>query len=595
MRVRSSYKIIILLLILTGVGLVLRVQGVSFGLPYLYHQDERVTIGVVVKFGLGDLNPHYFWHPNLLHYLLFLLYGIYFFIGKLIGIFTTVTDFKDLFISNPTTFYLIGRVTGAIFGTATIPLLYLLGKRIYNKSVGLLAAFFLTFTFLHVRNSHYTRHDIPVTFFIVFSYIFIYRMFKTGKLKDYLLAGFVSGLAISTNWNAGVLVASIFTGHLLRILNPQKSLDIKTVFLNKKLFLCYFSLLVAVGLTSPYLFLDFNSAFPDFLHLFERATLVKTSGMPISKTGWWVYITYYLRIGMGIPLLILSICGVLLTVARRQKIDIILLNFPAFYYLLVGSVHGCTFAEYVIPMLPFLCLFAARFLCGVILKVNLRYSNKIRNILLLAVSTLVIFVPARYSIYHNYLLHQKDTRTLAKEWVEQHIPAGTTIAMERYIAINSWLPPLSESKEQNNEILKEIIKINPDKGKMRAALLTLPYPKITYNIIEIVDKFNILEKYENYYDFDKLISQGVRYVVLSSFWYDTYDKLNNMYEVERFYREIEARATLVKEFKPFRNGVEPFVQDHASHTPLVGVAKLIRPGPVIKIYKITAAGNYNLQ
>jgi len=54
----------------------------------------------------------------------------------------------------------------------------------------------------------------------------------------------------------------------------------------------------------------------------------------------------------------------------------------------------------------------------------------------------------------------------------------------------------------------------------------------------------------------------------------------------KFYKELETKATLVKVFKPFKDNQDPFVQDVASYTPFTNVTKLIRPGPVIKIYKL---------
>jgi hypothetical protein len=47
-------------------GLVLRVWGITFGLPYLYHPDEPLGVSVAINMvKTGDLNPHFFGYGSL--------------------------------------------------------------------------------------------------------------------------------------------------------------------------------------------------------------------------------------------------------------------------------------------------------------------------------------------------------------------------------------------------------------------------------------------------------------------------------------------------------------------------------------------------
>ena len=132
-------------------GFVVRFYGVQFGLPEIYHADEPMVVNHAVAYGSWDFNPHYFKLPPLLSYSLFFLYGIYFVLGYIVNVFNSISEFEMLFLTDPSSFYLIGRtVFGVIFGTATIYLVYLLALQLCGgKKVAILSALFLALSFLH--------------------------------------------------------------------------------------------------------------------------------------------------------------------------------------------------------------------------------------------------------------------------------------------------------------------------------------------------------------------------------------------------------------------------------------------------------------
>ena len=155
-------------LVLIAVSLAIRLWGVNHGLPSSYYSDERHFINRAMGFGTGDLNPHWFHKPALYMYLLFFEYGLFFLVGKITGMFGTIHDFARLYVNNPSSFLIIGRVTTALFGTATVLLIYKLGKKMYGSGIAFVAACFLAFTFAHVKCSHDVKADIPAAFFAIF-------------------------------------------------------------------------------------------------------------------------------------------------------------------------------------------------------------------------------------------------------------------------------------------------------------------------------------------------------------------------------------------------------------------------------------------
>src|SRR3989338_8596200 len=113
-------------------ALLLRVWGINFGLPDLYHADDPIFVNHAMAYGTGDFNPHFFKIPPLVSYLLFVVYTFYFLIGKGLGCFSTVDNFADLFLANSTSFYLIARILfGTVIGTFTVYFLYRLAKKYF--------------------------------------------------------------------------------------------------------------------------------------------------------------------------------------------------------------------------------------------------------------------------------------------------------------------------------------------------------------------------------------------------------------------------------------------------------------------------------
>ena len=91
------YSGTVLMLGILALGLALRLAGVSFGLPHLYHADEPIVVNHALAYGTGDFHPHFFKIPPLVSYLLFLFYGLSYLVGKGIGLFQNVGDFELLF------------------------------------------------------------------------------------------------------------------------------------------------------------------------------------------------------------------------------------------------------------------------------------------------------------------------------------------------------------------------------------------------------------------------------------------------------------------------------------------------------------------
>ncbi|MHB0858445.1 MAG: ArnT family glycosyltransferase, partial [Anaerolineae bacterium] len=97
------------------------------------------------------------------------------------------------------------KVAGAIAGVVTLPVIYLLGKELYSREVGLYAALLLSVSHWHtiVCRTGYRAATLPLVLGLLW-YVLL-RAFKTGRRGLYMLAGLFLGLGFYT-YNAFMIV-----------------------------------------------------------------------------------------------------------------------------------------------------------------------------------------------------------------------------------------------------------------------------------------------------------------------------------------------------------------------------------------------------
>jgi len=416
----DRYKKVILLT-LVFFGLLLRLWGIKQDLPYNYYGDESDLIYYSLKFGTGDLNPHWFVWPTLFPYFLFFSFCIFYVVGMVSGWFNNTTDFLYLYFQDPSTFFLIGRITAAILGTTSIFLVYSLAKKTYNENTGLISAAIFTFLPLPVEYSHYAVVDTPLVFMILLSFIFIINIFLYGRLKDYLFSGFFSGLAMGTKYIPIFLVLPIFLAHFFA--HHKKKLF--GVVFNKKIILCFLFMFLGFFLACPFAIVDF----PKFISDIKGQILcAKIGTFGWEKVNPYVYhLTYNLSNALGLPLLIIAAISLLYLTVRRKKIDLILFIFPTVYFLLFAGLDKNPYARFMLPVIPFLTIFSGSFLSGLKDAFSKRYrkTNAYFSIFLV----LLLLIPIFKTIKKDLIFSLPDTATLAKEWIEKNIPVGSKILL----------------------------------------------------------------------------------------------------------------------------------------------------------------------
>jgi hypothetical protein len=92
--------------------------------------------------------------------------------------------------------YMTIKLTSALIGIASIPAMYLFGKELAGREVGLLAAFLLAVSKWHIILSRLGYRTVLVPLFVIMVMYFLARGLRRGHLLDYGLAGVMLGLGM---------------------------------------------------------------------------------------------------------------------------------------------------------------------------------------------------------------------------------------------------------------------------------------------------------------------------------------------------------------------------------------------------------------
>ena len=100
------------------------------------------------------------------------------------------------------------RLLSAIVGIIAIPAMYVLGKELYNRRVGLIAAAFTTFNFYNIFYSQEARGYIFAFLFTCISFIFFIRALRDPSWKTGFWYGIVTSSLVYTHYYGFFIVLS---------------------------------------------------------------------------------------------------------------------------------------------------------------------------------------------------------------------------------------------------------------------------------------------------------------------------------------------------------------------------------------------------
>jgi 4-amino-4-deoxy-L-arabinose transferase-like glycosyltransferase len=545
---RVPYETLILLALILA-AFFLRVWGITFGLPYLYHWDERnmFALRVIDFMAGGEILLKDLATEGLYKWVLGIGYGLWYLAGHLLGTFPSFTDFKDWVLDDPSGIMLFGRLIAAWAGTVTCVVLYKAGRWTYGRQEGLLAAILLAGVFLHVRDSHYAFDDIPLAFMATVAFYCSARVLRRGYRRDYLLAGLSAGLASATKFSGLAVIFLPLLAHLLR--SKAQGRPYREWLFARPLLEAYLVAALALAIGTPYTWLYWPQTLT-YLSQISQYNIAPPDKVEPDNG----YLFYLISLGWGAGWLMaaLMLLGVGLAFWRHKNEDLLALCAPLIVYGFIGR-YNLPIARFMLPIYPFLALLAAR--CLVAAVAFIAHSERQRLLLTSAAMVVLLGQPLANSLRCDYIFTQKDTRTLAKEWIETNIPPESILVVER-----TGSPPL-------HDLYKSPAK-DGEPGYWIYGIQAFG-----------LDMDNTVQTYLN---------EGFQYAIINSYMHDMVLRDPELEQKRRReYAFLEQFGQLAAEFTPYRGD---FKQPLATSLeqglgPLIDVWDRERPGPIIKIYK----------
>ena len=533
---KKTFNIFLVLLLVISVFL--GAYGMNADLPYSRAAVEIAIVGMSVKLGTGDLNPHIFNYPALFMYILFFLYGIFFILGKVFGFFPNVQAFQDLYFKDATAFYMIARSVTLLFMAGSVFLTYRIAKRLFNKKIATLAAIFMTFNITNVQLSHYATTDVPVLFFFLLALLFIVEIIEDRNLKTYLMAGFFVGIATAVKYQALFLSFSIILAHFLSF---KKNKGLKKMIFTRKLPLSGLACFLGFFLGSPFCILDFKSFLADFAKMSKIVSSPMYGFVTYRVDGFLpVYIIKtLLPFAMGIAMTAVSLAALIYAIKKHTKADILFLGtIVIFLTYIVASNWTFLKPRHIIHLFPLFFILTGRLLYDVSSMIF-----KEKRSLFLGVAVFLLLVPSFCHIWsYEKGIAAKPVWIKAKEWIESNIPASTKIAIQDGI-------PINPNEKAVMRRLKEIQAENIGKGtKLRAMLTNRHLFSKVYDIYELPYPWR-LDYDDSDFDFDDHAKKGVRYFVFTK-ELSNYFNESDKYPVQlAYYDSVKENCVLIKKLK----------------------------------------------
>lgn len=462
MKGKINYPIL-LITSLVLVHLYLALRGISVG----WHPDEwRITLETLAMGQSRSIISQSVNYPLFFRYLLLIIFGGWYLIGYAFKIFHSSADFALLFFNNPSLFLMIPRIVNVIIGCATIILTYFVGKKIFNKKTGVVAAVFSAVEYQLFSQSLVGLHQslaalstLPIFYFLN-SYLY-----KPTKRNLYLLSIF-TGIGASIHHTTILFLPVIL---IVLIINLKKTSFGK----NLHVYLIAFFLGIFFSILGNLNWIFHFQESLRFLHLGEDVSKIAFSSHQFfSYTIPSFFLWFFSELTKQDYVLgfLMFISSLTFVIKREKKYLIIFIFFITYNIYFYNWAYR--WLHILIGIIPIMTIFAADLAISISDKVNKKFVYVIIPL---------ITIPSVISIISLTIDHNKiDTRTTAVDWIENNIPVDDNIAIDwsAYSPIIPSTPPVyllnPTAKDFFNNSLPEELK-NKLSGKAG-----------TYNIVESI-------------------------------------------------------------------------------------------------------------
>jgi Dolichyl-phosphate-mannose-protein mannosyltransferase len=544
-RVPADWPALVGLAVVLVAGLALRLVSIGHGLPFSFHADEafHFTKRAIAMVRHGDLDPRYFQNPSGFTELVYVAERVRFLAFRPFG---SGAELLARWRTDPTPIWVTARVVAALTCMVGVAAVFAVGRRLWNASVGLVAAALLSFAFLPVAYSRYALTDVGVFAPVALAALAVVLIAEDGRRRWFVAAGAAVGLACGFKYTAGVLVVPLALAVVVRARRDEALAVLVSAAL------AVAAAVVVFLVTTPYFALDLDRA------LYQIKVQARNADVPKvgqAREGPFGFYLHSLTWGLGWAAAVAAALGVVLEARRRPWRALLLALVPVvlFAYLCTGERY---FARWMLPAYPVLALFAGIAVARVAAALAGRPAIRAGVLVLLTAGLLV--QPLVADVHVAKVLGRTDTRQLTRDFLARTLPDGGRFVVEPAVPAR-WTPPG-----------RRAVFGPPPKSA------TLRWGSVTRFILDLSPAR--LERYRR---------AGACTVVTMS---DVSDRARattrRRAAVLGYYRALRRQGRVVFRASPYRRGAEPVPFDFDLSTHLYVPRAFERPGPDVTVYRL---------
>src|SRR5258708_1556140 len=271
----------LLIILILIIAIIFRFIGINPGYHSNHADEVNIYTTAITMFKAGNLEPFRYEYPPLPAYINLIAYRLFFIplgifqydlinIGK---VFDGVVPLKmtplayksflqlQIFGDREINVLFWGRAITAVFGVMVVFVFYEIGKRMYDKEVGLITAFFIAINYREVFNSHFVLPDTYNAFFLGIAVLVTLRVWQKPSFKNYLLASIACGLSFATKYQFFSFTPLLLV-HVYRVIDTKGFKNRIKVLFDPAALIVPIIIAIVFMVLNPYFFIHYDIAKP---------------------------------------------------------------------------------------------------------------------------------------------------------------------------------------------------------------------------------------------------------------------------------------------------------------------------------------------
>lgn len=316
----------------------------------------------------------------------------------------------------------IGRFETAFLSAFVVFFVYLVGKRIFNKDIGIIAAILTAVNYRHVLSSIFSLADSPVSVFALISVLLSINIIKNNNLKNYIFAGAGIALVLSTKYFIYTIPAFL----ICHTINTWKN---NNGGFFQKIFVAAFATVALFLAINPHLIIDYPRA---SYQLTLNAARYGLSAVSLKDyfSNVNIYQLYYLyKFAFGPVIITLIIIGFVLGLIKKPLGTIIVSSvaLPVLAFLLF---RGTPVRNYT-AIVPFLLFFPAIVIYYFSKLIKKLFDNINLKISIVSMCIFFAIIFGFFGLKNSLSLVKDMSKThnsqLLTDWILKNIPEDNIV------------------------------------------------------------------------------------------------------------------------------------------------------------------------